>query len=143
MKPVRLTELNDRSIKPVTGVISIHSVNDFLIDEIFNNGIDLDYEAFIKEYGEDKAEEYEMQEPEILLGFKKNNENLYDIDKEAEYSLIYDGHFCAIQVVHSKWVKTNCSMCSPCFPNQADLDTDHGNLIAYSLSPEDIELKGE
>jgi len=125
-------------MKPMTGVISIHSVDDFLIDEIFDYGIDLDYEAFIEEYGEDKAEEYEMQEPEILLGFKKNDEGLYDVDKEAEYSLIYNGYFCTIQVVHSKWIKTNCSICSPCFPNQADLDTDHGSLVAYSLNPEDI-----
>lgn len=122
----------------LTGVISIHSVNEWLLEDIFDNGIDLEYEAFIEEYGEEKAEKYEMQEPEILLGFKKNNEGKYDIDEEADYSLIYDAHFCVIQVVRSKWIKDNCAGCSPCFPNQADLDTDHGNLVAYSLNPEDI-----
>lgn len=129
--------------KKRTGVISIHSVSDSFIEDLYDNGIDLEYEAFIEEYGEEKAEEYEMQEPEILLGFKKNNEGKYDIDEEADYSLIYDAHFCAIQVVRSKWIKDNCAGCSPCFPNQADLDTDHGSLVAYSLSPEDISEYAE
>jgi len=123
-----------------TGVISIHSVNEYLIDKIFNDGIDLDYEAYIEENGEDAAEDYETQNPTVILGFKKDKEGLWDVDTDAEYSLKYNGDCCTIQVVHSKYIKTGCHHCSPCYPNQANLDTDYGSLIAYSLSYADMSL---
>lgn len=122
----------------LTGVISIHSVHENVLDEIFNNGIDLDYENFVEENGEEAAEDYEADSPTIILGFKKNEEGLYDIDPEAEYSLIYNGGNCTVQIVHSRHMKTNCCFCSPCYPNQGDLDSNSGDVAAYCLDIDSI-----
>ena len=146
-----LEEVNATMLKkmpsgtPVTGVISVHSVSEFLIEDIFNNGIDLDYEAYIEENGDDQEtiDMYEMQEPEILLGFVKGSDGKYDVDKDAEISLIYNGSFNTIQVVRSKYIKMGLRPCSPCFPGQADLDTNDGNLWAWSLDKEDISEYAE
>lgn len=121
-----------------TGVISINSVHPEVIDEIFNNGIDLDYEEYIAENGEDAAEDYESQNPTVLLGFIKNEKGEYDIDPDADICLIYNGDGCTIQIIKSKYVKTDCYMCSPCYPNQGDLDSNTGNMVCYSLKPEDL-----
>jgi hypothetical protein len=41
-------------------------------------------------------------------------------------------------VVFSKRIVGVRSMCSPCYPNQADLDSGEGDFLAYAL-PEDAE----
>jgi hypothetical protein len=124
--------------KPVTGVINANAVDPYVIDDIFNNGVDLDYEAFLAVHGEEDAEDYESDNPTILLGFQKGGDELWDVDKDAEYSLKYNGDHATIQVVHSKYVKKDCVYCSPCYPNQGDLESNEGSLIAYSLKEEDI-----
>lgn len=124
--------------KPITGVINAYVVESDIIDDIFNNGVDLDYEAYIAEHGEEAAEDYESEGPTMLLGFQKDEDGLWDVDENAEYSLKYNGDCATIQVVHSKYVKKDCVYCSPCYPGQGDLETGHGSLIAYSLKEEDI-----
>ena len=126
---------------PLTGVININNVHPEVIDDIFNNGIDLDYEGFIEEYGEGASDDYEYQNPTILLGFKKDSESKYDIDKDAKYSIKYNGDSATIQVVNSQYIKLALRPCSPCYPNQADLESDDGMLFAYSLKKEDMILK--
>jgi len=124
--------------KPMTGVINANVVESDIIDDIFNNGVDLDYEAYIAEHGEEAAKDYESEGPTMLLGFQKNDEGLWDVDENAEYSLKYNGDYATIQVVHSKYVKSCCRGCSPCYPGQADLESNDGILDAYSLKKEDI-----
>lgn len=123
---------------PLTGVINTNNVHPEVIDDIFNKGIDLDYEEFIEEYGEGASDDYECQGPTILLGFRKDSEGKYDIDDSAEYSIKYNGDSATIQVVHSKYIKLALRPCSPCYPNQADLESNDGLLFAYSLKKEDI-----
>lgn len=125
---------------PLTGVINVNDVDSFLIDEIFSDGVDLDFEGYIEENGDDQEmiDMYEMDSPTILLGFIKDDDGKYDIDENAEYSIKYNGEHNTIQVVHSKYIKMALNACSPCYPGQADLETNEGLLFAWSLKKEDV-----
>jgi len=133
-----IPKFNIENIK--TGVISVHSVSCEFIDDIFNNGIDLDFEAYIAENGDsqDVIDLYEMDEPEVIMGFIKGKDGKYVIDPDAELSVIYNGGLCTIQIVKSEFVKTDCVFCSPCYPDQGDLDSNHGNVVCYCVDPEDL-----
>ena len=124
-----------------TGVISVHSVSDFLIDDIFNNGTDLDFEAFIEENGDsqDVIDLYEMDNPDILFGCIQGDDEKWDIDPDAKLSLKYNGNQQTIQVLKSEFIKTDCVLCSPCYPMQGDLDSNHGNITCYTLDSKDLD----
>ncbi len=133
-------KISDKQI--LTGVINIYTVHSELIDKIFQDGVDLDYLQYIEENGKNAAEDYECENPTILLGFKKDDNDEWDTDEDAEYSLKYNGNQATIQVVHSKYIKKNCAICSPCYPGQADLES-IGDLTAYALNAGDISKEAD
>ncbi len=133
-----MNEYKKEDIK--TGVISIHSVGNFFLDKISNEGVDLDFEDYIKENGDSQEiiDEYESQNPTVILGFIKDNNGKWDINPDAELSVIFNGNEQTVQVVKSPFVKTDCAWCSPCYSMQGQLDSNHGNVVCYTLDPEDL-----
>lgn len=138
----------------VTGVININSAM-YAIEDIYNgNSVDLDYEYHVLHCeecsnGED-CKELDWLESggdylgDYLIGFVECDnddpdwfyqiEGMYGtkkwkVDTEAEYSAI--GREMVLQVVHSQYVAV-CKYCSPCYPNQGDLDNivdEHNPLL--------------
>lgn len=144
---------------PVTGVISLNDVSQFVCDEI-DNGINLTAEAAEKEYRQDHYNHYhhkpnaismqkfwdqweDTPDDEWIIGdWIKDNDGLYDADREhGEYAAIV--RESTIQVVWSKYVTKTKNLCSPCYPGQADVqsgkDEDDGQFLAYNLPPEAYE----
>lgn len=138
---------------PTTGVVSNNQA-EWLHEEI-DAGIDLDYETLLQEYETDAEgffTEYYIPDDEqegfdfgeymsmvdtakntILIGsWKQNKEGLYEPDESGEYSAIVGEVYT--QVVFSQYV-TKASLCSPCYPGQADVPSD-GEHLAYTLPPE-------
>lgn len=138
------------SEKPVTGVLSIHSVDCSILSDECINGIDLDYQEALKEFendyqGEKESEEYEealqyfndmyeSNDSNVLIGkWKTDSDGKYMPDETGDYSAI--ARESVIQIVWSK-TTTRAALCSPCYPGQADLDSE-GNYLAYTL-PDDM-----
>lgn len=127
---------------PVTGVINANSLSaEAISDEFWGNGIDLSFEEYIQEHGEDAAEEYEANGDETYLcGFYKKEEGpdagKYVPDPDAPCSAILSTDRNVIQVVRSNWIVKDARWCSPCYPGQADLDSTDGGVVAYSV-PQD------
>ncbi len=126
----------------LTGVIGISQINSQYVCEDCNNGINLTYELAVKEHGkfcEDKecmendheyfSENYYGDEDTILVGYTKDDEGLYIPDTSKEFSYIYNEGI--LQVTQSKYTK-DVRLCSPCYPNQGDLNT-IGDYKAYNL----------
>lgn len=58
----------------------------------------------------------------------------YEPDENGEFSAIVNSSsFSTIQVVYSKFTTKVRAFCSPCFPNQADLDSGEGDILCYTL----------
>ena len=136
------------SDKPITGVLSIHSADCSILSEECINGIDLDYEEALKEFYNNCDEEsndfdealqefndgYESQDSNVLIGkWKTDKEGLYMPDETGDYSAIV--RESEIQIIYSKNT-TRANLCSPCYPGQADLDSE-GKYLAYTL-PDDM-----
>ncbi len=143
----------------VTGVIHNNSAA-WLHDDIYQ-AIDLDWRTHcadcpIKEH-ESHDDCWENVGGEtMLIGFMpcgigdpaawfnyigKHGSFAFMLDESAEYSAIC----CAIytQIVRSRWV-AECNKCSPCYPNQGDLDTPGTDYLAYCLPPDmfDTDIDG-
>lgn len=122
--------------KALTGVINS---NDFrvrwLLEEFFYDGIDIDYEAALEEVDGDHEKLEEWERGTTLLGFVKGEDGLYDIDEKKEFAAIL--RETVIQIAKSPII-TKCSLCSPCYPNQGDLDT-KGDYLTYAPMPEHNE----
>jgi len=87
-------------------------------------------------------------ESEWLIGdWEKGDDGLYDIKpkcKDKGFAAVV-GYLGGAPLVHVRWsetVRTVRSMCSPCCPFQADLDSGEGDIAAYALPP-DYEWNGE
>jgi hypothetical protein len=91
-------------MRPMTGVISIYDVRvRWLLEEVGNKGINIDYLRYIQERREELEGEG-MPEEEIedtleleceeydggtmIIGYKLDEEGLYDIDPDVELSAI-------------------------------------------------------
>ena len=154
-----MTEINHYgkwiySDKPITGVLSIHSADCSILSDECINGIDLDYQEALKDFNEsyqsdheqdfnqDDYDEslqyfndgYESQDSNVLIGkWKTDSDGKYMPDKTGDYSAIV--RESVIQIVYSKNT-THANLCSPCYPGQADLDSE-GKYLAYTL-PDDM-----
>lgn len=125
---------------PTTGVINTNRVIQFIIDEIDENGIDLDFEEHCKDcHKEDHDLCYISLSPTYLIGdWRKDDDGRYIVDKSGKngYAAI-----CAeiyTQVVWSKYIRYG-DLCSPCFPGQVNLESDDGDYAVYDLPPEAYE----
>jgi len=127
----------------VTGVIHNHSAS-WLVEEL-HDALDPDYEQHCatcpNEYHDNCWESIGSET--LLLGFVKSDSRedawfeadgvFYTIDDtDAEYSAIVGEIYT--QIVRSRWV-AECARCSPCYPNQGDLDTPGGDYLAYCFPP--------
>ncbi len=142
--------------KPITGVISINQVSQFVSDQIsITDAVDLAYiearNEFIKEY--QIHHHFHMPTDQELEEFNNEVEGLqgdwligsWKLDQFGKYEHDEDGEFSAIvredvvQVTWSKYVTKCANLCSPCYPGQADVnsgeDEPEGKFLAYNLPP--------
>jgi len=121
---------------PVTGVIELGDVSIGTLLDACDKGIDLAYEEWKKENPSAEPDEYDDNgESTIICGYKKNAEDKYEPDPEAEVSFIYNGDKNTIQIIQSKWI-AKCAWCSPCYPNQGDLGTKGKACEAFTFGPD-------
>jgi len=125
----------------LTGVLDFNELNMEMLDNLINSGIDLTWEEEIQDKTPEEIEElqdtYEPDDTVWLYGFKKDNNGKYEPDTEQPFSVVIRSeNGGTVQVVHSKWVMTDLKLCSPCFPNQTDLDSQEGSLTGYALPSE-------
>lgn len=126
--------LKDIESMIIGGVVQTNKVS-WLYEDMFNHGIDIDFEEHLKECKNEYHDDcYFNDTPTYIIGFKLDETTgKYDIDTDKEYSAIMSETYT--QVVHSKYYSL-CALCSPCFPNQGDNDT-KGNNLTYAL-PESL-----
>jgi hypothetical protein len=145
-----------------TGVCSINKIQ-WLIEDMFNNGINTTQEEREKEFYAGLCEKYGLpedydfndsvfireKEPDfdynlemlnegndydtILIGYIKGSDGLYDIDPNAEYSAVCNELWAHITA--SEYV-CRCGAGSPCIPYQGDLESP-GNELCFTL-PADV-----
>lgn len=142
-------------MRPMTGVISINDVRvRWLLEEIFDNGINIDYLRYIQERreeleGEGKDEDeiesvIEDEEYEggmYVLGYVLDPESgMYEEDPESEICVIQRED--VLQITRSTHT-IECRKCSPCYPDQGDLGSpvEHG-FDTYAPRPKDGEGEG-
>ena len=128
----------------ITGIININSVNqDRLTDDMFyRGGINLTFDNYQKEhvkFCEDKDciesehlndyENYEECNDTYIVNYIKDDKGLYIPDKSKDYSFVVSES--VIQVTYSKYNK-RCSLCSPCYPGQGNLDSS-GSYLTFTL----------
>ena len=122
---------------PITGVISNNLIVQFISDEI-SNGINLTYEEYLKseDYDPDNEEDDYMcsfgDDTYLIGNWIKDSDGLWDYDPDGEYAAIV--RESTTQVVYSKYTK-RAGLCSPCYPGQADNESD-GEFLAYDLPSE-------
>jgi hypothetical protein len=98
------------------------------------DAIDPGYEEYIINNPDDEyGEEYYDDAPTHLIGFIRSKTlGEYETDQNAEYSAIVSEVYT--QIIKSKYISL-CAYCSPCYPDQGDLDT-AGHIKAYTLPPD-------
>ena len=128
------------------GVISAHNV-EFLWDEIETNGINLTEIAIIEKYcvendcTEDEIPDdfwdcLEIDESTYLIGDWALEDGEYvEYIGDCGYSAVVQtlGGAYNVHVTYSETIAHVRAMCSPCCPNQADLDSGDGDILAYTL----------
>ena len=96
---------------------------------------DTDWDQFNDETMDD------VQEISLIGDWIKDEEGLYMPDFNGEYAAIV--RESVVQVVYSKYVTKVYSLCSPCYPGQADVvqgnDVENGRFLAYNLPKEAYE----
>jgi len=151
MKVFELTEGADLHLVP--GVVDVSNLYEWIWEDIFNHGVNQTEERiahdFEEAHGHPPTEEdwelFYVDEPTYLIGGWQRK----DIDDPYSYAPCPGEHgFSAIvqwlggapivTVVASKYYTTVRSMCSPCCPGQADLDSGYheGGYACYSLPSE-------
>ena len=155
------------SDEPVAGVISQNLINWEYIDDVqclsceewykeIENSDDcqeceyfpLDEDGVCPECGWDKQELYDNVEcdadhEKIIGDWIKNDDGLYVPDKEnGEFAAVLSSSsFNDVTVIWSKFIKENVSLCSPCAPGQASIDS-NGEFKCYTL-PEYLIYKDD
>ena len=129
----------------VTGVIQNNKCE--FIHEDADNGINLRYEEakrqFDVEHENEEDEdckffEYDGERGDMLIGYYYDEKtDMYEIDEKAEYSAIvnYDSHYVT-QVTMSKYA-VECHRCSPCYPNQGNIDDASSGCYTAFCPPPD------
>jgi len=134
-------------MRPIGGVIHNLSAT-WLLEDIMYNSVDLGYYDWESNHDPD-TEEWDVDtQGDVLIGFIECDKKdawfgvegerasyYWKPDKSAEYSAIV-GEVNS-QIAWSQW-NISARLCSPCYPNQADLDSvdpDNG-MLAFSLPPD-------
>lgn len=111
------------------GVISIHDVDPFFLDDIYMNGIDNIYEVYRLDLQEQGLSEEEIEQELECYDSGCYTDIYYEDDK---YRLQLNENY--LIVLFSPRV-INCRLCSPCFPNAGDLDAEDNDygVETYAL----------
>jgi len=161
-KIIKMENTENSMYQPRIGVVSQHSLADWIFDEI-DQGIDLTWleaiedlkneikaenpnisEDDLEQRIEEESENFEFNRRIMLFGdWKVNEEGKYEIDREGEYgfSAEYNNDTGNICVEYSKYIMINSRKTSPCYIQAddghpcADLDSE-GSLEGFSLPPE-------
>lgn len=124
------------SEKPITGVVTNNAVA--WLNEEIATGIDVDYEAYERDNPEglspeklnDVLEMWDASNSTYLIGdWRKDKDGLYEPEPTGDYAAIVGEVYT--QVVFSHNVR-RCSLCSPCYPGQGDLESE-GDFLTYDL----------
>jgi len=121
---------------PTIGVRNNNNIT-WLWDEVDSNSICLTCEDCKVEKENEIAEDEnfcdccEIMKDYLIGSWLKDKDGLYYPDEASEYAAIVRTDSNVTQVVFSKTIK-QCALCSPCYPGQADLDS-NGNFSAYDL----------
>lgn len=119
---------------PITGVVDT-TAPEWLLGEIDQHGIDIDFEEHLKECSKEYHDDcYYNDCPSYIIGYKKDEKGDFVPDTASEFSAIVNGNENTTQVTRSRWA-SRVALCSPCYPGQGDLDTS-GEYLAYSLPPD-------
>lgn len=138
---------------PVTGVMNCTQA---VWEEAMSEGVDLSFDQFERDYWaehgcappDEVLECLEIDEPEYIIGdWKQNDLGVWEAVPDCEGKgfaaiLGWLGGAPIVHVVWSRTVRTVLSMCSPCCPGQADLDSGQGEIKAYAL-PAEYDWDGE
>ena len=123
----------------LTGVISLNSLNTNIFEDIFNEKtINTGLEHHLEHCNNADHENCDYDNSICLIGFEKDSKGNFLIAKNSEYSYICDIDTNYIQVVNSKYALP-CKLCSPCYPNQGDLDSEGEDVYAFCLPIEFYE----
>ena len=69
--------MNTKNIHPTGGVIH-NSTASYLIEELLNHGIDIDFEEHLKTCNEEDHDDcYQNDSPVYIIGYKKNDKGIY------------------------------------------------------------------
>lgn len=145
---------------PVVGVIDANSCREWIYEEI-NAGTDLGLIEHLSECEDHKSGrgcDCEVDWGRVLIGDwkkswvwrmpggrevkahtpgSKRHQVWVEVkDGPNSYSAMYNKSGYTIQVTWSKWIFQDARWCSPCYPGQADLNSDGGGVVAYQLPPE-------
>ena len=140
--------------KPIGGVVSVSNLDlDTFWTYIDNNGLNLDMWLLVEKYkkenggrqpGEEWYEGIVSDDPDYIVGYKyvdapKEPHGMYIVDEDAEFTAYIStiGGAYTAQVVHSTHTTRVRSMCSPCCPGHADIDSgaEEDGILCYTLPP--------
>lgn len=128
---------------PITGVFSLNSLE--FINEEAEKGIDLAWHRHLLECKSEDHDDCAQEDSDtFLIGFVEGDEGKFDVDTNAEWSAIVSYSWGVVQVIKSRHT-VRAALCSPCFPGQADGDTE-GEFLAYAPPPDvvgDIHTPGK
>lgn len=116
----------------LTGVVNLNSLSSIGLDEILStDSINLEFIEHCKTCKEEYHDQCWEDQPSdtLLIGFKEGYNGEFLIDDTQEFSCII--RESVIQIVKSEYTKKG-SLCSPCYPNQVDLDSE-GEYEGYTL----------
>jgi hypothetical protein len=129
------------------GVVAVNNLGDWFWDEVYNNGLNLDEWRWYNDFaersdGEPVPDDYPMiDEPTWLVGdWRLDGDKWEAFAGTNGYSAILQwmGGAAILTVVRSDHWTSVTSMCSPCCPGQANLDSgyDERGYTCYSLPAE-------
>jgi len=132
-----------KNTKIVTGVINLYSLMPEALDDFMADSVDLDLEEYLDKHPNEEINSWEGSSL-YLYGFRKGSGGKYEPDEKSEFSAIIRTESNVMQIVrssHACW----CRQCSPCYPNQGDLDTPGHDYLAYAPTPDcfDDDEKGK
>lgn len=122
-------------VVPVVGVVNASALNEIIYDDIDYRGIDPDW---LNLTPAERRNNDMWEQQTSLIGFKDRRvKGQHVVDEKTPFSAIVsmnDG--IVIQVIRSMYV-INAAWCSPCYPNQGDIDTpDNDNgVLCWCLPP--------
>ena len=126
--------------KMLTGVINANCLDQEVLDGLMDTAIDVHYEEWLIEQNpsEEAKDNYCDDAPYYLIGFEMQSTlsswKYVEDEKEKFRAILSYSSGAVLQVVYSEW-SLDCYICSPCYPNQGDLNT-KGGLKCYAPYPD-------